>query len=534
MTDRIERELDLPASPARVWRSLTDPDLAGRVAGRRGDARACARAARPASASARGPRRAGSRRSAAAGPTERRRPRPADLLVGAGRRARLARRAGPVPRPARRHPAADRRDPAAGGPRPGRHPAPRPGRRALRPGAGGGLSMADDPAGAVFGALAEPMRRRLLQTIAQHPATATELASELPISRQAVTKHLSSLSEAGLLERERSGRDIRYRVTPAPLTEAMSWMAARRRPVGRAARAGCSAASRSPTRRSSEQPVGRCTAVSAARCRSTARPSRRSSETPAPPPSRRRSTPGARRRSPATTSFGALAGTIPMNDAMYVAAGVLAVDDDVGGAGLAGQVVALDRRAGGGAAVGRARRAACCAARPRCAEMITRWPAGSLTGLPPIGADDVRRAAGCRRWRSPSRRWPSGSASPTRPGPSAGCPSTSPSTATSAGRSRPPRRAGRRPSAIRIRTGAPSSRTGSAPSFMPISSAPMLLECLRIWATVSVSSPWASASWIWRSATCSTDGMLNWVSGLTTPSWSAPATVIALNVEPGS
>ena len=86
--------------------------------------------------------------------------------------------------------------------------------------------MPEDPAGAVFGALAEPMRRRLLLTIAQHPATATELASGLPISRQAVTKHLTSLSEAGLLERERSGRDIRYRLTPAPLSEAMSWMAA--------------------------------------------------------------------------------------------------------------------------------------------------------------------------------------------------------------------------------------------------------------------------------------------------------------------
>ena len=85
--------------------------------------------------------------------------------------------------------------------------------------------MSRDPAGAVFGALAEPMRRQLLQTIAQQPATATELASELPISRQAVTKHLNSLSDAGLVHRERSGRDIRYRLSPAPLGEAMSWMA---------------------------------------------------------------------------------------------------------------------------------------------------------------------------------------------------------------------------------------------------------------------------------------------------------------------
>jgi DNA-binding transcriptional ArsR family regulator len=83
----------------------------------------------------------------------------------------------------------------------------------------------DDRAGAVFGALADPMRRRLLSAIADHPATATELATGLPISRQAVTKHLSSLSEAGLLERERAGRDVRYRVTPAPLSSAVSWMA---------------------------------------------------------------------------------------------------------------------------------------------------------------------------------------------------------------------------------------------------------------------------------------------------------------------
>jgi DNA-binding transcriptional ArsR family regulator len=86
------------------------------------------------------------------------------------------------------------------------------------------VTMATDPADAVFGALAEPIRRRLLQSIAARPATATELASGLPISRQAVTKHLTSLSDAGLLERERSGRDVRYRITPAPLSEAVSWM----------------------------------------------------------------------------------------------------------------------------------------------------------------------------------------------------------------------------------------------------------------------------------------------------------------------
>jgi DNA-binding transcriptional ArsR family regulator len=81
-----------------------------------------------------------------------------------------------------------------------------------------------DTADAVFEALADPMRRRLLSQLSAQPQTATELAAQLPISRQAVAKHLSSLSRAGLLERERAGRDVRYRVTPAPLSKAMDWM----------------------------------------------------------------------------------------------------------------------------------------------------------------------------------------------------------------------------------------------------------------------------------------------------------------------
>jgi DNA-binding transcriptional ArsR family regulator len=83
-----------------------------------------------------------------------------------------------------------------------------------------------DRAGAVFGALSDPTRRSLLATIAAQPSvTATELAAELPISRQAVLKHLGALTDAGLLRRERSGREVRYRVTPEPLSDAVSWMA---------------------------------------------------------------------------------------------------------------------------------------------------------------------------------------------------------------------------------------------------------------------------------------------------------------------
>lgn len=85
--------------------------------------------------------------------------------------------------------------------------------------------MSGAPSGAVFGALGDPTRRGILAAVAEHPATATELAGTMPISRQAVVKHLGALAEAGLVERERSGREVRYRIAPAPLSDAVSWMA---------------------------------------------------------------------------------------------------------------------------------------------------------------------------------------------------------------------------------------------------------------------------------------------------------------------
>ena len=55
-------------------------------------------------------------------------------------------------------------------------------------------------------------------------ATATELAAELPVTRQAVAKQLTALADAGLLRATRAGRETRYEVTPAPLEEAVEWM----------------------------------------------------------------------------------------------------------------------------------------------------------------------------------------------------------------------------------------------------------------------------------------------------------------------
>jgi DNA-binding transcriptional ArsR family regulator len=87
------------------------------------------------------------------------------------------------------------------------------------------MSMRDDRVDAVFAALADPTRRRLLGRLAAQPsATATELAASEPVSRQAVVKHLQSLGEAGLVTPARAGREVRYALTPAPLDDAMSWM----------------------------------------------------------------------------------------------------------------------------------------------------------------------------------------------------------------------------------------------------------------------------------------------------------------------
>jgi DNA-binding transcriptional ArsR family regulator len=83
-----------------------------------------------------------------------------------------------------------------------------------------------DPAAPVFSALADPTRRLVLGYLAEHgAATATELAGVLPVTRQAVSKHLASLAGAGLVARTKEGREARYRLTPEPLADAAGWMA---------------------------------------------------------------------------------------------------------------------------------------------------------------------------------------------------------------------------------------------------------------------------------------------------------------------
>jgi DNA-binding transcriptional ArsR family regulator len=84
-----------------------------------------------------------------------------------------------------------------------------------------------DPAGAVFAALADPTRRRVVHELSKDgPLTATQLAERIPVTRQAIAKHFAALEDAGLAAGVRSGRETRYELRTQPFAEAESWMRA--------------------------------------------------------------------------------------------------------------------------------------------------------------------------------------------------------------------------------------------------------------------------------------------------------------------
>ena len=79
---------------------------------------------------------------------------------------------------------------------------------------------------AVFAALADPTRRRVLRLVAERgPTSATLLERELPVTRQAIVKHLLVLSRAGLVSGQRAGQEVRYALVPEPLNDASEWIA---------------------------------------------------------------------------------------------------------------------------------------------------------------------------------------------------------------------------------------------------------------------------------------------------------------------
>jgi len=77
----------------------------------------------------------------------------------------------------------------------------------------------------LLAAVADPSRRRMLDILLERgEATATSLSAELPVTRQAIAKHLSVLERLGLVEARREGREVRYSVRADRLDEATEAM----------------------------------------------------------------------------------------------------------------------------------------------------------------------------------------------------------------------------------------------------------------------------------------------------------------------
>lgn len=85
-----------------------------------------------------------------------------------------------------------------------------------------------DALGAVLGALADPTRRAIVETLLRDGTTSVPVLTDaFPITRQALAKHLATLGDAGLVERAEGtgGREVRYRLRPGALHPAASWLA---------------------------------------------------------------------------------------------------------------------------------------------------------------------------------------------------------------------------------------------------------------------------------------------------------------------
>jgi DNA-binding transcriptional ArsR family regulator len=76
-----------------------------------------------------------------------------------------------------------------------------------------------------FGAIAHPVRRHIVTKLVGGPKPVRDLAIDLPISRPAVSQHLRLLLEVGVVSKERSGRENRYRLHPERLDEVRTWLA---------------------------------------------------------------------------------------------------------------------------------------------------------------------------------------------------------------------------------------------------------------------------------------------------------------------
>ncbi len=73
----------------------------------------------------------------------------------------------------------------------------------------------------VFKALSDPTRRRVLQLLRQKPMTAGELSEQFPVSKPTMSAHFAVLQEADLIEAEKTGRSIVYRLKMSVLEDAL-------------------------------------------------------------------------------------------------------------------------------------------------------------------------------------------------------------------------------------------------------------------------------------------------------------------------
>ncbi len=76
----------------------------------------------------------------------------------------------------------------------------------------------------VFQAIADPTRRKILQLLSEQELPISKISSHFPMSRTAIVKHLTILSEAELVSGERKGREKIYQLNPEPLTEVKQWL----------------------------------------------------------------------------------------------------------------------------------------------------------------------------------------------------------------------------------------------------------------------------------------------------------------------
>lgn len=79
----------------------------------------------------------------------------------------------------------------------------------------------------LWSAIGDPMRRRMLDTLlAAGPGTATSLSNQLPVTRQAVAKHLGVLDRAGLVHGTTAGREKHYSIDEAQFARAVAQLTA--------------------------------------------------------------------------------------------------------------------------------------------------------------------------------------------------------------------------------------------------------------------------------------------------------------------